>query len=112
MTRRVPQGDYKRCVFPTRDSLKGITNDVLLLLGTPSRGLQTMCFSYSGLPQGNYKRCVIPARDKCITYNKLFLDKMSSSNTKCNALEGVPSRNNTSFVIPLWESRVGKTHRL
>jgi hypothetical protein len=41
----LPQGDYKRCVIPARDSLKGITNDVLFLLWTPSRGLQTMCYS-------------------------------------------------------------------
>jgi hypothetical protein len=66
----LPQGDYKRCVIPAVDSLKGITSDVLLLLGTPSnritndvlfllwtpsRGLQTMCYSCYGLPQGDYK---------------------------------------------------------
>ena len=66
----LPQGDYKRCVIPARDSLKGITydvllllgtpsnritNDVLFLLGTPSRGLQTMCYSCYRLPQGDYK---------------------------------------------------------
>ena len=35
----LPQVDYKRCVIPARDSLKGITNDVLFLIETPSRGL-------------------------------------------------------------------------
>ena len=51
----LPQVDYKRCVIPDMDSLKGITNDVLFLLWTPSSGLQMMCYSSSGLPQGDYK---------------------------------------------------------